>query len=405
MHVAMISTFPPQACGIATYTKYLLDGFDASDPTLRVTVLSEYAAGSHGSAGVIPSFDAEGEYEVQLLARLSALDVDIVHLQHEYGIFGLDDRLLRLLRGVRARGLPIVLTMHTVHTDLSFDLGCSWRRGRPSLEGFEIEKYQREVCELADAVVTHQKVPMGEVLIRQGVDRGKVRSIPHGTRIPVANIARADGRRVDADPAAPTLLAFGYFEVSKNVRTLLEAFSLLLTDIPQAQLVVGAHIRFPNAENLAALDACRRVVEDQALVGHVTFTEEPVPEVEVEATFASADVACLVYDEDSRSSSGAAHRAIGCAVPVIAARISKFAEIAEISDELLVDPHSPKAIARLLHRVLTDEVFQSHIAARAHSFAEATSWNRVAIDHMCLYRSLVGLGSARHEHASSHAWA
>ena len=127
----------------------------------------------------------------------------------------------------------------------------------------------------------------------------------------------------------------------------------------------------------------------------MTFLDDPVPDEDVTTLLAGADVACFVYDEDTRSSSGALHRAVGCGVPVVASRIPKFDEVGEIADELLVNPRSPAEVARLLVRILSDGDFRAYAHARSDRFAAATSWDRVARDHLSLYRELaVAAGSS-----------
>jgi glycosyltransferase involved in cell wall biosynthesis len=388
MQVALISTFAPQACGIAAYTGYLIDALAAVDPTMSVTVLAEHGASRSNRAQVLQCFDGEADYVDQLLPQLRRLDVEVVHIQHEYGIFGVDERFLRLLSGIRDIGVPIVLTMHTVHTALSFDLGCSWRHRRPPLGGLEIERYQRATSNWADVVITHQDSPMREVLIRQGVASERVTTIPHGTLIRARRSRRPDGLGASSSHDSPVLVAFGYFEPAKNIQGLLQAFSFLRSTMPRAQLLVGGHIRYATPETLAYRASCEQAVADLGLSGNVTFMDQPLAESEVEGFFASADVACFVYDEDSRSSSGAFHRAIGCGIPAIASRIPKFVEVGEISDELLVNPRSPRSMAQLLSRILTDDAFRVDIGERAAKFAESTSWERVAMRHLSLYRDL-----------------
>jgi glycosyltransferase involved in cell wall biosynthesis len=385
--VAFVSTYPPQVCGIAAYTRDLIAAISAHDPSFRPVVLAEHGAARTGDVEVWPCFDGETDYVEAILDRLDLLNVDVVHLQHEYGIFGIDDRFPRLLAGLRQRNLAVVVTLHTVHTALSFDLGCSWRQGRPRLGTFDVERYQRRLGRGSDAIVVHQEAPIRQVLLRQGLDEARVRSIPHGTAVAPLSASSARGA-VQADGVGRTLVAFGYFEPAKNYPVLLEAFAQVLAAVSNVRLVLGAHIRHQAPDTLACRARCTELVGELGLDEHVTFLDDPVAEADVEALFAEADAACFVYDEDTRSSSGALHRAAGYGVPIVASRIPKFAEVSQISDELLVNPHSPEEIARVLIRILREPDFAGWARYRSRSFAELTSWDRVAAEHLSLYRSL-----------------
>lgn len=401
MDIAYISTYPPQVCGIASYTRNLTQAVATVDPSVTVTVLAEEDGQRMDYPRVRSCFHSEGDYVAPLLNQLTDLKPNIVHIEHEYGVFGVDGRFHRLLEGIRALGLPLLLTMHTVHTALSFDLGCAWGKNRPSLNEVDIERYQREVGEAADVVVVHQEAPMRKVLIRQGISGQRIATIPHGTSIASPVEHQTSHSLRDALPGSPLLVAFGYCEPTKNHLVLIEAFAELRATWPTARLLIGAHIRHPVPVTVAYRERCETSVADLGLSDSVDFMREPVAEQDVEKLLAAADIACFVYDEDTRSSSGALHRAVGCRVPVVAARIPKFAEVSDISDELLVNPRSPQELARLLRRILSDGDFRSAVRQRGDVFAKVTSWNRVAAQHLTFYRRLTTMRGSGHRMAVS----
>jgi hypothetical protein len=114
-----------------------------------------------------------------------------------------------------------------------------------------------------------------------------------------------------------------------------------------------------------------------------------VPEEQVTTVLAAADIACFVYDEDTHSSSGALHLAMGLGKPVVASRIPKFQELAEVSDEVLVNPRSTGELHRLLTRLLLDEPFRLYIKQRVRSYAQRTAWSSVARQHATIYDRLL----------------
>jgi glycosyltransferase involved in cell wall biosynthesis len=385
MRIAFVSTYPPQTCGLASYTQDLVAGLVACDPSLAIDVVAERGALSSDSMPVWPCFDGEGDYVGAILDRLDRVHADVVHVQHEYGIFGVDQRFHELLAGIRRQQRVIVVTLHPVHTALSFDRGCSWRPQRTPMVGVAVERYQRDIGALADVVIVHQEAPIREVLVRQGLTEGAVVTIPHGTRVtvpPARNEARA---LLGISPDSAVLVAFGYFEPAKNYPVLIEAVSLMRVARPDVRLLVGAYVRYPVPETMACRDQCEKLAAELGVVANITFLDDRVADGDLEALLAAADVACFVYNEDTRSSSGALHRAVGCGVPVVASRIPKFAEVVEISDELLADARSPQQVARLLERLLSDSEFRSYARRRGNDFAAATSWDRVAQRHLSVY--------------------
>ena len=412
MHICLVSTFPPALCGIATYCSYLIDGLLSVDTKLHITVLAESPVANELRARVrvIDAFSKDSDYGPAILQQVRACAPDVVHVQHEYGIFGFDGRFLRLLAGLREMRVPIVVTLHTVHTRSSLDVGCAWRTDRRLPTHIDIEREQRQLCELSDLTVVHQDWPMRTALIEQGARADRVASISHGTLKETGVFSAVAKKHLGYAADTPLLVAFGYFEPSKNHQHLLEAFSLLRRRQPNAKLWIGGHVRWPSPPAIEYKARIVHLIDQMGLREHVTLWEEALPESEVPVLLSAADIGCFVYREDTYSSSGALHRMLGIGKPIIASRIPKFHELRRIAPEILVDPDYPEEIARVLMRLLEDCSFRSLIASKALQFAAETSWPLVAHAHLDVYRRATaavsseftaGIGWSEHAQAGS----
>lgn len=401
MQVCFMSTYFPQPCGIASYTHYLAEALCSSDPAFQATLLTQEPLKERPNPPfqLSGAFTREGDYPAQVMAQVRTLAPDILHIQHEYGIFGFDDRFLRLLLQLRDLRVRTVLTLHTVHTRLSFHVGCAGPQMRRLLRTVDIEKYQNRIGELVDLVIVHQESSIRKVLLRQGLSPRRVVTVPHGTRVLEAIDARKAKAALGLETDTPLVLAFGYFEPSKNLLLLIEAFRRLKARVPDAILWLGGYVRFPTRQTLAYRARCLRLLEAHGLKDSVVFADVMIPEEQVPSVLAAADVACFVYDEDTHSSSGALHLAMGLGKPVIASRISNFQELAEVSDEVLVNPRSSGELCRLLTRLLLDQPFQLHVKKRVQSYAQRTAWPSVARQHMAIYHRLCRLNVSPHQAA------
>jgi glycosyltransferase involved in cell wall biosynthesis len=254
MQLAMVSTYLPQACGIGTYTSYLTG--ELVQAGCDVTVLTEWPGRPASQSGleVRPCFDGEADYVDRIVHAVEGAGADVVHIQHEYGIFGFDDRFPDLLDALRRRRYPTVVTLHTVHTALSMDLGCAHRTAHHPPVDFDVERYQSRICELASLVIVHQDRTTRQVLARQGASFDRIIVIPHGTLVPVAS-SRAKVRcSLGMKAAEPLIVSLGYFEPAKNTLMLLEALVALHERYPHMKAIVGGHIRYPVPETLAYRD-------------------------------------------------------------------------------------------------------------------------------------------------------
>ena len=114
--IAFLGDYLPRKCGIATFTSDLLGAVSARHPQSRCFA--------------VPVNDIEGCYQYPDVVRfeieeqdlgsyrraadfMNTSNVDIVSVQHEFGIFGgsAGSHLLALLRELEA---PVVTTLHTV---------------------------------------------------------------------------------------------------------------------------------------------------------------------------------------------------------------------------------------------------------------------------------------------------
>jgi hypothetical protein len=115
VRTAIFSTYPPRACGIGTFA------FDVRSALLGVTDVEDCSAlvvvddpSSPQRPEILQTISqgARGDY-VRAARTLGRLDIDVVLLQHEYGIFGGRDGTYAL-SFARELAQPLVVTLHTV---------------------------------------------------------------------------------------------------------------------------------------------------------------------------------------------------------------------------------------------------------------------------------------------------
>jgi len=90
MRAAIVSTFPPRACGIGTFAADLrsaLAGVDEIDSVGKVVVVDDPSRPQRPGVIATISQATRGDY-VRAARILGRRDVDVVLLEHEYGIFG-----------------------------------------------------------------------------------------------------------------------------------------------------------------------------------------------------------------------------------------------------------------------------------------------------------------------------
>jgi CBS domain-containing protein len=118
IRIAYVSTYPPRECGIATYTKHLVESVSwfCSGAVTSPVIVAVNDRGAHYTyeIRVRAQIDADDIRSYEKVAQyLNASDVDVVNLQHEYGIYGGEwgEYITEFLHMIRK---PVVTTLHTL---------------------------------------------------------------------------------------------------------------------------------------------------------------------------------------------------------------------------------------------------------------------------------------------------
>lgn len=227
-------------CGIGTYTNYLANALLDIDDGSSVTVLARKGGEERNSGRltVIPSFSA-GDY-TDVLFNLRHLRPDIIHIQHEFGLFPAEENFLKFLKAVKADGYPLILTLHTVNATHTVNM--------PGIN-VDIEEYNRKIGDLVDCEIVHLDRPLRRVLLRMGIAKEKLEIIPHGTKL-FASIDSYQAKERLGLPAGKLILSFGFISRGKNQLSLIEALPLILRDVSDAYLFIAGYSRVMDPDDL-----------------------------------------------------------------------------------------------------------------------------------------------------------
>ncbi|NPA96045.1 MAG: glycosyltransferase [Crenarchaeota archaeon] len=376
MRVAMVSRAPPTRCGVAEYSSMLAE-------SLKTLVDIEFLADVEGAKyrrGVEPYSGVKAEpcfesgkpgFSEGIERAVARSKPDVVHVQHEYGIFPSNGEFVEMVKRVRELGSRVVVTMHTV---------------AHALHKPEWIEFHRALGRSADAIVVHSPMQHAE-LVYQGVEPSKVRVIPHGTALnPFARVVSKSVALsklgIDMDPEPPIITTPGFVRADKGLDVLLKSFEIIRRNYDAKLLLIGhPQDGFETVERIRRfLEARQWLSRDVALVRAYLAREELL------LLLAAVDIVVLPYrDSGLYSVSGALHLAIGSRKPVVCTQTPRLYECYTIAPELSVPVPEPERVARKLRMVLEGDDIVRECVERLWRYALFTKWDRVAEMHSKLY--------------------
>jgi polysaccharide biosynthesis protein PslF len=365
----LLSTYPPTACGLATFTSSLAAALGApggaeGDDCRVVRVLD---APGERVPGVVAELVA-GSQASRLGAADALNDTDVVIIQHEYGIFGGRDgeEILAVLDDLI---VPVIVVLHTVLLE-------------PTM-------HQREVLEAvvaaADAVVTMTHGARRRLAAGYDADLTKVTVIPHGAHVP----ALPDDETVDE--TRPTILTWGLLGPGKGIEWGIEALALLrdVRPFPRYLVVGKTHPKVLDAHGESYRRGLGARAERLGISADVEFDATYHDVASLGRIVRGASLVLLPYDSRDQITSGVLIEAVAAGKPVISTRFPHAVELLGGGIGLIVAHRDPVAIADAVRRVLTDSSLRRLMASGAQGVAPSLAWATVADSYRALAAELV----------------
>ena len=375
--VAVLGNHLPRQCGIATFTTDLSAAIASVGPDLDCFVLAMNDGRHHHAYPDRVRFELTdndiGSY-TRAADFLNVNAVDVISVQHEYGIFGGKggSHLLTLLRELR---MPIVTTLHTI-------------LAAPSLHQ---RRVMDEIAALSDRLVV--MTAGGAQLLREvhGVAEEKIDVIPHG----IPNVPFAGSKNRLGVEGRPLILTFGLLSPDKGIEHVIDALPTILSHYPDAvYIVLGAthpHIIERQGETY------RLMLEDRALRlgvdGNVIFHNRFVSQAELTEFLAAADIYITPYLNPEQITSGTLAYALGAGKAVISTPYAYARELLAEDRGILVPFKDASAIAAEIVGLLDDPEKRLGLRNRAASHGRAMLWPSVAHSYLRTFER------ARSEHA------
>ncbi|MFH1264055.1 MAG: glycosyltransferase [Pseudomonadota bacterium] len=367
--IAVIGDYLPRQCGIATFTTDLCEALSTQFPQTQV-----FAA---------PVNDTDDGYDYPSRVRfeieqddlssyrraadfLNINNVDIVSVQHEYGIYGgkAGSHILALLSELR---MPVVTTLHTILENPD-----------PNQK-----KVMEELTKLSDRLVVMSQRAVKFLEEIYLVPSNRIQMIHHGT----PDVSFVDPNfhkdRFGVEGKS-VLLTFGLLSPSKGIEYVIEALPAILARFPNLVfIVVGAtHPNVLKQDGELYRLKLERLAADLGVSQNVVFHNRFVDLEELVEFIGAADLYVTPYLNREQICSGTLAYTVSAGKPVISTPYWYAEELLAEGRGVLVPFRDSKAIAGRAIELLETEADRHAIRKRAYLFGREMIWPKVASAYM-----------------------
>lgn len=367
--VAMVGTYPPTECGLATFTSNLASAITDEGDGWRVIVARALSTREIETHDEVVVHWLSGDHDSLVSSCLAIEAADVVVLQHEYGLYGGRDgeEVLELLRGLRA---PLVVVLHTV-------LSTPTSHQRWIIH---------ELVAAAARVVVQSDHARQRLVEHYGVAADMVQVVAHGAT------ANYSVDVVDTE-RSPRILTWGLLGPGKGIEHAITAVAQLRGPGPAPTYhVIGAtHPKVLVNEG----EKYRRELQERSRVlgigPRVHFDDHYRDWQSLRALVREADVVILPYDSMDQESSGVLVEALASGKPVIATMFPHAIELLSSGAGLLVPQGDVEAMRDALARVLYEPGLAEEMRACARRESAALLWPVIGATYRRLIDSVVAL--------------
>jgi glycosyltransferase involved in cell wall biosynthesis len=363
--VAIIGTYPPRQCGIATFSADLLEAINQASPSTNCLA--------------VPITDTQEGYQYPERVRfeirqndlvsyryaadyLNISGVDVACLQHEFGIFGgvAGSHLLTLVKELR---VPLVTTFHTILRDPNVD--------------------QRGVMEMliasSDRLVVMSRLGAEILSDLYSAADDKIEIIPHGIPdVPFIDPIFHKGKF--GLEGKSVILTFGLLSPGKGIENVILALPEITRQHPDLVFVVlgATHPNIKKQEGEAYRLSLQRLAASLGVEQHVVFYNRFVDLDELIEFISAADIYITPYLNETQTTSGTLAYAVGMGKAVISTPYWYAKEILSDDRGILIPFADPDATAEAVTQVLQNKTKTHRRRIRAYELGRDMIWPVVA---------------------------
>jgi glycosyltransferase involved in cell wall biosynthesis len=371
--IAVIGNYLPRKCGIATFTTDLVQSLSSLDFRCKALAVNDKPEGYDYPEEVRFEINQDHLTDYHTAADfLNTNEVDIVSLQHEFGIFGgaSGDYILNLLTDLK---MPVVTTLHTVLT-------------APTKKQVQVIN---QLNNLTDRFVVMSKNAVDILHTLYDIPREKIKYVPHG--IPDMPFVDPNYYKDKFDLLGHNvLLTFGLLSENKGIEYVIKGLPKVVECFPKlTYIVLGAtHPNVLKTDGEKYRRSLKQLVQRLDLEDHVIFKNDFVPFEELCEYLSATDLYITPYIQEEQITSGTLAYAAGTGKAIISTPYWYAKEMLADGRGRLVPFKNEDAIADAILELFENDEIRHQMRKRSYDFNRNTTWKEVALRYIEVFHDI-----------------
>jgi glycosyltransferase involved in cell wall biosynthesis len=374
MNIAILSTYPPRECGIASFSKDLRENLSLWEQNVNVIAMNDEISFYDYPSEVVFEVNQEDKDDYKKAAEfINTSDNDVVFVEHEFGIFGGQDGEY-VIKFIESLKKPFVLNTHTVLESPS-----------PGQKRILEELGAKS---LAVICMTHRSSELMNKVY--GVSKEKLFMVHHG--VPPFKERPRDVLKTAYDISGrPLVTTFGFIGPGKGIEIGITAISKLKEKYPSIiYLVAGeTHPRLKKRVGEAYRDSLIDLIEKLKMEDNIRFINKYIDIKQLGEILYMTDVYLTPYPHRHQAVSGTLSYAIGCGRAIVSTPYDYSLEVLADGRGLVADEANPDELAELIDSILSNPMLKTQLEKRTAKLGKTITWPQVAKKYVEILNSIL----------------
>ncbi len=389
MNIINIGTYPPKQCGIATFSMDLRDSLLAAKNAVSVMALSDDSLEYHYPTEVV--FNVKQNHKQDYLRAAAYINaataIELVILQHEYGIYGGIDGefILELAKHLHK---PFILITHTVLP-------------RPAKRQKQI---LNELCHRAAGIVCMTERSRDLLVNLYEAPPELVKVIAHG--VPDFKKHSQNELKIKYGLDGRQLIStFGLIGPGKGLELGIRAIAEVVPHYPDLKyLILGqTHPMLQLHEGEKYRQMLEDLVHELDLSQNVIFVNKYLSNEELGEYLYMTDIYLSPYPNMDQAVSGTLAFAIGCGRAIVSTAYAYANEALRDGRGLLAEKPDPENLAILLEQILSSQQLAEKLQARADKLGKTWTWSNIGLEYTDFFSKILSKSQQEEEKQLNYA--